>query len=278
MRVKRVAVKTWRNLRNVDLRVDTEAPLVCLVGENGTGKSGVLELLSAASHHLGIAQGVEMTRGNPFDEDHDIEVDIQVPLEDLTLPAHLTTQFDQAGTPWNGDLRLTSTRSGGQWQGPVITAPGAPEGISSQLGAVVVELMRQRNETQHLYLDADRAYPPVQIEPHRLAEIWQQQWENPAFTRQWAFRPTRTLYEEWMKYFIGMEERSATDLVTAIRRARDAGLPEPSFVDPFDGYRATLARSIAASPLRGRRILRTAPHATIRQRGTRTAVLTPERW
>lgn len=63
MQVIRVTIKAWRNLRDVDLHVGAETPLVCLVGENGTGKSVVLELLSAAAHQLGIAQGVEMTRG-----------------------------------------------------------------------------------------------------------------------------------------------------------------------------------------------------------------------
>lgn len=73
-----------------------------------------------------------------------------------------------------------------------------------------------------------------------MAEIWQQDWDSPEFTRQWAYRPTRTLYEELMKYFLGVEERCATEYVTAIRRARDAGTLEPVFVDPFDGYKATL--------------------------------------
>ena len=56
VQVIRVTIKAWRDLRDVELHVG-----VCLVGENGTGKSGVLELLSAAAHQLGIAQGVEMT-------------------------------------------------------------------------------------------------------------------------------------------------------------------------------------------------------------------------
>ena len=232
MRVTRVAVGTWRNLRNVDLRVDDESPLVCLVGENGTGKSAVLELLSAAAHLLGIAQGVEIARGNPFDEDHEIEVVIQVPMADLTLPEHLVTQLGQTENAWNGVLRLTSQRTAGTQQGPIVTADGVPEAISHELAQTVVNLLRQRRETQHLYLDADRAYPPMQIEPHRLGEIWQQQWESPEFTRQWAFKSTRTLYEEWMKYFIGVEERCATDFVTAIRRARDAAHPSHLLLIP----------------------------------------------
>lgn len=240
MRVTRLSITEWRNLREVELYVDPDASLVCLVGENGTGKSAVLELLSAAAHYLGIAQGVEIARGNPLDEHHDIEVVVRVPTADLEIPDDVTSQIEQSGQTWNGELRFTSRRTPEGGQHRAITAQAVPEHVSQQLGQAVVELLRQRKETQHLYLDADRAYPPMQIEPHRYGEIWQQEWDSPDFTRQWAYRPTRTLYEEWMKYFLGVEERCATEHVTAIRRARDAGTSEPTFVDPFNGYRATL--------------------------------------
>lgn len=246
VRVIRLRIKEWRNLRHVDLEVDPDASLLCLVGENGTGKSAVLELLSAASHHLGIAPGVEMARGNPLDEPHEIEVVVQVPVGDLAIPSqipsHLKAQFEQVGRAWTGVLRFTSSRAVDGTHQQTVTAGDVPEAFAAQLGGAVVGLLRQRKETQHLYLDADRAYPPMQIEPHRYGEIWQQDWENPEFTRQWSFRPTRTLYEEWMKYFIGVEERCATEHVTAIRRARDSGTPEPTFVDPFDSYRETLVQ------------------------------------
>lgn len=240
MRVTRLTVTEWRNLREVDLHIDPDASLVCLVGENGTGKSAVLELLSAAAHHLGIAQGVEIARGNPLDEHHEIEVVVRVPAADLEIPEHLASQIEQSGQTWSGEVRFTSRLAPDGGQHRTITAQGVPDPVSQQLGQAVVELLRQRKETQHLYLDADRAYPPMQIEPHRYGEIWQQEWDSPDFTRQWAYRPTRTLYEEWMKYFLGVEERCATEHVTAIRRARDAGTAEPNFVDPFDGYRGTL--------------------------------------
>lgn len=240
MRVTRLRIKEWRNLRDVDLEVDPDASLVCLVGENGTGKSAVLELLSAASHHLGIAQGVEIARGNPLEELHEIEVVVQVPVDDLAIPDHLVTKLEQAGHRWTGELRFSSKRAVGGAHQQTVAAGDVPDPLAAQLGETVVGLLRQRKETQHLYLDADRAYPPVQIEPHRYGEIWQQDWDSPEFTRQWSYRPTRTLYEEWMKYFIGVEERCATEHVTAIRRARDAGTSEPTFVDPFDSYKETL--------------------------------------
>ena len=44
MRVTQVKIGYWRNLRDVDLNVSEDSSLVCLVGENGTGKSAILEL------------------------------------------------------------------------------------------------------------------------------------------------------------------------------------------------------------------------------------------
>ena len=241
MRIVRLSINQWRNLRDVDLEVQDQPTLVCLIGENGTGKSAVLELLSAASHHLGISQGVELPRGDPFSDEHDLTVLAQVPTDDLLLQDEaLTNDIQAAGGSWTGGLRLTSRRDSTGSQTMSVTALGIPSPHDQQVGNRVVTLLRQRKETQHLYLDADRSYPPLRIEPHRYGEIWAQDWQNPEFTRSWAFRPTRTLYEEWMKYFIGVEERSATEHITGIRRARDAGSAEPVFVDPFDSYRDAL--------------------------------------
>ena len=240
MRIVRLSIKHWRNLRDVDLEVQDQPTLVCLIGENGTGKSAVLELLSAASHHLGISQGVELPRGDPFSDEHDLAVLAQVPADDRLLQDEaLTNAIQAAGGSWTGELRLTSRRdsTGSQMS---VTALGIPSPHDQRVGDRVVRLLRERKETQHLYLDSDRSYPPVRIEPNRYGEIWEQDWKSPEFTRKWAFRPTRTLYEEWMKYFIGVEERSATEHITGIRRARDEGSAEPVFVDPFDSYRAAL--------------------------------------
>lgn len=241
MRIVRLSINRWRNLRDVDLEVQDEPSLVCLVGENGTGKSAVLELLSAASHHLGISQGVELNRGDPFSQEHDVTVLAQVPADDLLLQDEaLTNEIQAAGGSWTGGLRLTSMLGSAGSQTRSVTAEGIPPPHDQQVGERVVERLRQRRETQHLYLDSDRSYPPVQIDPNRYGKIVAQDWKSPEFTRSSAFRPTRTLYQDWMKYFIGVEGRSATEHITGIRRARDEGSAEPVFVDPFDSYRDSL--------------------------------------
>lgn len=209
MRIVRLSINQWRNFRDVDLDVQGQPTLVCLIGENGTGKSAVLELLSAASHDLGISQGVELPRGDPFSDEHDISVLAQVPTHDLLLrDESLSNAILAAGGSWTGELRLTSNGGPTRARTMSVTAEGLPSPHSQQVGKRVVTLLRQRKETQHLYLDSDRAYPPVRIEPNRYGEIW--------------------------------EQDSATEHITGIRRARDEGSAEPVFVDPFDSYRAAL--------------------------------------
>lgn len=215
-----------------------DAALVCLVGENGTGKSTVLELLSAAAMHLGISEGVALSRGNPLDETHSFSVLMSVPTEELDMdPVYaVLTQHD---AHWDGQLRFHSERSATGSAELLLRAEGVTgdHGLSSTVAEQVVQQLRQRQEVQHLYLDADRSYPPMQVQAHQFADIWAQDWQSPTWTKQWAYRPTRTLYEEWIKYFIATEERFSTEFVANFRRAQRDGSPTPDFVDPFVGFR-----------------------------------------
>ena len=80
MRVKAIKVRAWRNLADVELTVPAEARFVCLVGENGTGKTSLLELLSWAAHLLGLSPQVTSRRPLPQTPDgtaHDIQVTVE---------------------------------------------------------------------------------------------------------------------------------------------------------------------------------------------------------
>lgn len=238
VRVLHLRVDHWRGLRNVDLEIPEDTALVCLVGENGTGKSGILELLSASAYSLGISQGVETNRGNPFVEPHELFLSVKVPIAELH---HTLTEMERVGVEWDGRIFLHSTNSSGQR----VTADGIADPIlAASIAATAVTEIRSRNETQHLFLDADRAYPPTQFQPQQLIEIWNQDYRAPEFTRKWSYRPTRTLYEEWLKYLVAVEERSGAQLIADTRTARANGDADPVFVDPFDGYRDLLGRTL----------------------------------
>ena len=219
---------------NVDLEVPEDSPLVCLVGENGTGKSSVLELLSAAASSIGISDGVGVSRGNPFGQPHDIELLAKISIERLPNTQRL---MDERGLIWGGLLRLRSTHEQGQ---RVVAEGEFDESEGIVLANSAVTELRSSRDTQHLFLDADRAYPPTEFQPQQIVELWNQDYRDPAFNKQSSFRASRTLYEEWIKYLIGVEERTGAQLVTDIRTARATNVVEPTLVDPFEGYRELL--------------------------------------
>jgi len=53
MRVKEIHIDHWRNLRDVHIVPPEDAPLICLVGENGTGKSSILDLIAEVGGLIG---------------------------------------------------------------------------------------------------------------------------------------------------------------------------------------------------------------------------------
>jgi predicted ATPase len=236
VRVTQVKIGSWRNLRDVDLTVSQDSSLVCLVGENGTGKSAILELLSAAAHEFGISQGVETNRGNAFNEPHDVTVAVKVSTD--SLPATVA-RADTFGENWDGGLELRSVYGNPR---SVVALGPADSGHATDIGRSAVDELRHRNETQHLFLDSDRAYPPTTFQPQQLVEIWQQDYTDPVFTRQWSYRPSRTLYEEWTKYLVSTEERAGSRLIGEIRLARANQQQDPVFVDPFLNYRDLLRK------------------------------------
>jgi predicted ATPase len=238
VRIVGLDVDHWRNLQGISIRVPPEARVVALVGENGSGKSTVLELVSFAALHLGLSTGVENPRGNPPEEDHAFTLIAELP-ESIAVQARAETGL-QGVVTWDGLVRLISRRDEQSGHVIVLLADGVEDQYSAQLAQQAVSLLRARQETQHLYLDADRSYPPMQIQPHQFGEIWSQDWASPAFTRQFSHRPTKTLYEEWNKYFIATEETFASKYVADTRRARQSSLAAPEFVDPFDGYRESV--------------------------------------
>src|SRR5438477_11793671 len=74
MRIRNITISRWRHFENIQLQLDQDAGLVCIVGANGTGKSHLLELIAACAHRLGLSQGVEIPRGDPFSDPHDFSL------------------------------------------------------------------------------------------------------------------------------------------------------------------------------------------------------------
>ena len=74
MRIRNIKINQWWYFDNIELRLDDDTGLVCIVGANGTGKSHLLELIATCAHKLGLSQGIEIPRGDPFSDPHDFSL------------------------------------------------------------------------------------------------------------------------------------------------------------------------------------------------------------
>ena len=242
MRILSLHISKWRNFRDVEICVPEDSTLVCLVGENGTGKSNILELISAAANQLGISPGIENSRGNPFAEEH--EVCLEVRLDNSLferLPQDYIAACKKNGLQWNGVVSLSSKRTAdGQHRETKIAGGHGDESQRTQLASMLCELLRQEKETNYLSLDADRSYPPMQVPPHLYAEALGRDWETMQWQKNRAFVPTRAMYDEWLQYFLAKESQDATKHFKEERRAAEQHGPRPEFADGFRPYKEAL--------------------------------------
>jgi predicted ATPase len=238
MRIQSIKIIKWRHFENIDLSVPEDAPVICLVGGNGTGKSQILELIAACAHRLGLSPGNESSRGDPFSEECHFEIQFYigegaVPALDKTdgpLKAH-----DDVRASWNRLLTITRSGSGIQ-----IHAGGIDSPKSESFANSVVQIIRNSAAVHYMFLDADRAYPKMQVAPHELGQAFERDWDSSL--KQSSFRLTRNLYEEWFRFLLGKENQENNRHVQRIRIARDAGTPEPAFVDQFDSYKTSIRK------------------------------------
>src|SRR5437667_11389430 len=110
MRIRSIRIGRWRNFENIQLNLDAEAPLVCVVGANGTGKSHLLELIAACAHWLGLSQGIEIPRGDPFADQHDFSLKFYL-AEGASNTVDQNLASDPAFSTWDRTLTLKSSKS-----------------------------------------------------------------------------------------------------------------------------------------------------------------------
>ena len=107
MRIRSIRIGQWRHFENIELQLDDDTALVCLVGANGTGKSHLLELIAACAHKLGLSQGVEIPRGNPFSDPHDFSLQVYL-AEGTSDSIDLNLQHKTEFAEWDRTLSISS--------------------------------------------------------------------------------------------------------------------------------------------------------------------------
>src|ERR1700719_993990 len=101
MRIARIEIEKWRNLREVILDVPADARLICLVGANGTGKSNVLELLSFAAYQFGLSTALSVRRPTITESDYHFRV-VLTTTERAEWPWDSSHPWSQLTAAWSG--------------------------------------------------------------------------------------------------------------------------------------------------------------------------------
>lgn len=259
MRIRHIAIANWRHFANIELTLTEEAGLVCIVGANGTGKSHLLELIGACAHRLGLSQGVETPRGDPFSDEHDFSLLFYL-AEGVSEAVDKELSSSPGFSEWDRTLHIHSRRTAGNHTQSVDAGGVSDVGQSTSFAEKVINHLRNSKSVHFLSLDADRAYPKKNINIHEIAQAYEIDWAGSEYMRGRSFKSTAMLYEEWIKYFLAQENQAGTVLIKNIRQARQIGGAEPVFSDHFLGYRDALKQVLphvvfAGVDSKGRRIL-----------------------
>ena len=201
MRIRQINVTQWRHFENIGLQLEDDAGLVCIVGANGTGKSHLLELIAACAHKLGLSQGIEIPRGDPFSDPHEFSLQFylaegvsEVVEEDIAR----LDGFDQ----WDRTLTIESRKQDTGSKTRVEAGGVEDAALNENLARQIVERLNRSQDVHFLSLDADRAYPKKNINSNEIAQAYEIDWEGAEYTRGRSFRTSMTLYDEWIKYFL----------------------------------------------------------------------------
>lgn len=259
MRIRHIKITSWRHFASIELSLPEDAGLVCIVGANGTGKSHLLELIAACAHQLGLSQGVESPRGDPFSDQHDIALTYYL-AEGVSDAVDSGLTSEAGFTQWDRTLVIESRRTTGSHTQSIRAGGITDVHEAERFAGRAVDQLRSSKSVHFLSLDADRAYPKKNINIHEIAQAYEIDWAGSEYTRGRSFKSTAMLYEEWIKYFLAQENQAGTVLIKNIRQARQTGGKEPVFSDHFLGYKDALLQVLphvvfAGIDSKGRRIL-----------------------
>ncbi len=241
MRIRNIKIGQWRHFENIELQIEDKTALVCVVGANGTGKSHLLELIAACAHKLGLSQGIEIPRGDPFSDLHDFSLQFYL-AEGVSEAIDKGLSGEEVFQQWDRTLTIQDSNISNKNISKIEAGGILDTKQSTNFANRVIEQLRQSKNVHFLSLDADRAYPKKNIHVNEVAQAYETDWEGMEYTRGRSFKPTTTLYDEWIKYFLAQENQSGTRLLQIVRRAEKLGEHPPKFEDHFKEYTSSLQK------------------------------------
>lgn len=231
MKILNIRISEWRHFKDIEIAVPEDAPVVCLVGGNGTGKSQIMELIAAAAQRVGLTEGYSGYRGDPFNEESDVEITFQVAVG---LFPNLEILLEKNPSAiWDRTLTVRKKKYGAT---EIVDGNGSSDHhafLREIIGAI-----RQSASVHYMMLDADRAYPRIEVQTHQIGEAFQTDWSGSNKSKSYLM--TKSLYEEWFRYLLGTENQENNKHISEIRIARERHKKEPKFVDKMEGYRDSI--------------------------------------
>jgi energy-coupling factor transporter ATP-binding protein EcfA2 len=264
VKISRIKIGRWRNLADFEVEFDPNAEFICLVGENGAGKSNLLEAVAYAAPHLGLTTSVSAKRPFPPDMAQPANIAITLDLEDDSAADGLVAEgIDPTSVGhWDGTLTFQveshllepeqpppppqvpqtfNSHNGTIYTWGTVLAGGVPDiNHAYELASRVIARHQQSERVLHLYIDAERVFPEFGITDAEVLERARQDHRAPAVIRQQATLATQNLYTEWMRSMLGERQRMQGEYYNVAQEASRDGKPIPSPTDPLNSYREAL--------------------------------------
>src|SRR3990172_3200928 len=194
MRIRNIRIGKWRHFDNIELQLNDDTSLVCVVGANGTGKSHLLELIAACAHRLGLSPGIEIPRGDPFSDPRDFSLQFFL-AEGVSEAVDQGLAGEAAFAEWDRTLTIESRNLPGNNLERIEAGGIADANQRIQFATQVINQLRQTKSVHFLSLDADRAYPKKNINVNEIAQAYETDWEAIEYTRGRSYRPTARIFD-----------------------------------------------------------------------------------
>lgn len=264
VRISRLAIAQWRNFRDFELDLPAESRFVCLVGQNGSGKTALLELLTSAAYHFGLRPEASLARppaGMTLLEDYEVEITL-----DLGDELDLARRADQEGaviggvdlSAWDKTVKL-SLRAGPGVAPPrnvelgehvhqgedrhmlVTTTLGGLSSGAITASPAVTAALAHAPQILSLFIDAERVFPQVTVQDAEVLQYARENTQLPAVLRQQAAALTQNLYVDWIRSLLGAQQRRQTAYYQEAIEAYRSGEVPPRPADPSSEYRESVA-------------------------------------
>jgi hypothetical protein len=158
---------------------------------------------------------------------------------DLTLLARSWVgNVDREDIPYG--LGVQPTHNGGGFIG--VLAGGVEPPYAANVGSHVVQALRTLPELLHLYIDAERVFPPAAVQDAEILALARQDPNLPDWIKQQASQLTQNLYLEWMRSMLGRQLRHQGEYFQSALEADRQGDSIPAPDDALSGYRAALSQ------------------------------------